>query len=65
MCVSMQICVFLVVVAHKSKFQVVNIDTIFWLEDRSPLGKVCINYVATIPYIARHYYTDIYVCMCV
>ena len=32
--------VLIVVVAHKSTFQVVNIDTIFWLEDRSPLGKV-------------------------
>ena len=30
-----------VVVAHSSALQVVNVDTIFWLEDRSPLGKVC------------------------
>jgi len=30
----------LVVVAHNSKLRVVNVDTVFWLEDHSPLGKV-------------------------
>ena len=47
--------VFLVVVVHKSTSQVVNIDTVFWLEDRGLLGKVSSTHALL--YIARQLVT--------
>ena len=32
-----------VVVAHNPKLRVVNVDTVFWLEDRGSLGKVSLT----------------------
>ena len=53
--VCLQVCL-LVVVAHKSTSPVVNIDTIFWLEDHSPLGKVCAHncFIDCLPWIGKY-----------
>ena len=50
-CASLIVLFCLVVVAHNSKLKVVNVDTVFWLEDHSPLGKISATYMTLLKHI--------------
>ena len=53
-CTSLIVLFCLVVVAHNSKLRVVNVDTVFWLEDHSPLGKVSATCMTLLKHIHSH-----------